>query len=163
MRRRAPPWLILEVNIGQRLALVIPHDEEGRRSPSSTDQGGGKRRFKTRGRCRSVVNTFDDAQVALRRVAQSTQSGLVAWAVVGSDRLGEAVKFDQYGTLLDAALICLSGDTASEKAPTTRKDRRNSQFCVCFTCCGVGDRAIANDPICLLLVMSKTTTLAGEH
>ena len=56
--------------------------------------------------------------------------GLAAGAVVGGNRLGEAVKFDQHGALIDGALISLGGDVAGEIAPTGSEDGRNGKLSV---------------------------------
>jgi hypothetical protein len=40
--RRSPAGLMLEIDIGERLAAMVAHDEHA--SNSSIDQGGGKRR-----------------------------------------------------------------------------------------------------------------------
>ena len=100
-------------------------------------------------RARSVVDAFDDAHVALRRIAQDTECGLVVGAVVGGDRLGEAVELDQYSALIDTGVISLGGAAAREKAPTAGEDGRSGKLGVLVQCRGVGDRAIADDPLCL--------------
>jgi hypothetical protein len=48
--------------------------------------------FETVGRAGSVVNAFDDAQIAFRRTAQEGECSLIAGPVMGGDRLSEAVE-----------------------------------------------------------------------
>jgi hypothetical protein len=63
--------------------------------------------------------------------------------------LGEALKLNHNGALFDAVLIRLGGDTASDKAPASSEDSRNSEVGVLLACCVVGDWTIADYPICL--------------
>ena len=59
---------------------------------------------------RSVVNAFDDAHVAhYRRIAESSERGLIAGALVSGDRLSDTIEFDQYDRQIDARLINLGG------------------------------------------------------
>ena len=53
---------------------------------------------------RSLRCRLRHAHVPLRRIAQGSECGLVAGAVMGSDRLGEAVELDQYGALIYAGV-----------------------------------------------------------
>ena len=62
---------------------------------------------------RSVVRSFDDANVALCRIAQDSECGLVAGAVISSNRLGEAVELDQYGALINPDLMINSAGSTS--------------------------------------------------
>ena len=68
---------------------------------------------------------------------------------MGSNRLGEAVELDQHGALVDAPLIRFCRGSTGEEAPTAGKDGRNSKFRLFVACHRVGDRAIADNPICL--------------
>jgi hypothetical protein len=68
---------------------------------------------------RSVVYTFDDANVALCSIAQDSECGLVAGAVIGGNRLGEAVELDQYGALINPGLISFGNAAAGEVATAT--------------------------------------------
>ena len=54
-------------------------------------------------------------------------------------RLGEALELDQYGSLVDTALISLGRVSASEEAPTAGEDGRNGKLSVFVACGGVGD------------------------
>jgi hypothetical protein len=92
-----------------------------------------------------VFDTFDDAHVALRGIAQDSECGPVGGAVVGSNRLREAVELDHYGALIDPALISLGGAASGEVAPAAGEDGRNGKLGVFAACSGVGDRAIADD------------------
>jgi hypothetical protein len=56
-----------------------------------------------------------------------------------SNRFGEAVELDQYGALINLALISLGEATAGEEPPTTGEDARNSQLGVSVACRGIGD------------------------
>jgi hypothetical protein len=76
-------------------------------------------------RVRSVVDAFDDANVALRSIAQDSECGLVAGAVVGGNRLGEAVELDQYGALINPDLISFGNTAAGEVATATDENGRN--------------------------------------
>src|SRR5262249_19230240 len=97
----------------------------------------------------SVINALDDAQVAIRPITQDSECSLVIGAVVGGNRLGEAVELDQYCALLDATLIRLGGHATSEEAPARGDNRGHSKFGICLSRRRVGDRAIADDPVCL--------------
>ena len=99
-------------------------------------------------RVRSVVDAFDDANVALRSIAQDCECGLVAGAVVGGNRLSEAVELDQYGALINPDLISFGNTAAREVATATGENGRNGKLCIFFTRRGVVDRAIAHDPVC---------------
>jgi hypothetical protein len=105
------------------------------------------------------VNAFDDAQVAIRRIAQGSEGGLVGGTVVGSNRPGEAVELDQHGALIDPALINLGRGAAGEKAAAAGKDSRNGKLGVFVACRGIGDRAIQTTQYALAMVFPPTTVL----
>ena len=73
---------------------------------------------------RSVVRSFDDANVALCRIAQDSECGLVVGAVISSNRLGEAVELDQYGALINPGLIGF-GNTAAGELSMLKLSRRS--------------------------------------
>jgi len=73
---------------------------------------------------RSVVRSFDDANVALCRIAQDSECGLVAGAVISSNRLGEAVELDQYGALFSFGTLATILDTAGELTAGARRPFR---------------------------------------
>ncbi len=100
-------------------------------------------------RVRSVADAFNDPNIALGRIAQDSECGLVAGAVVGGDRLGETIELDQSGGLIDAGLINLGGAAEGEVAPATGKDGRTGKLGVFGSCRRIGERAIADDPVCL--------------
>src|SRR5437588_2904484 len=108
---------------------------------SSRDQGGRPRHL------RSTVDAFDDPQVALGCIPQSGECRLIRRTIVCSDCLCEALKLNHYGALFDAVLIRLGGDTPGEEAPASSEDSRNTELAVVLSCCGVGDRPIADHPI----------------
>src|SRR5438128_292742 len=116
-------------------------------SNSSTVQGGGKRRFA--GHSRSTVDAFDDPQIALGRIPQNVECRLIRRTIVCSDCLSEALKFNYYGALFNAVLVRLGGDTTREETIASSEDSRNTKLAVVLACCGVGDRTIADHPICL--------------
>ena len=64
-------------------------------------------------RVRSVIDAFDNSNVALRSIAQDSECGLVAGAVVGGNRLSEAVELDQYGALINPDLMINSAGSTS--------------------------------------------------
>jgi hypothetical protein len=53
---------------------------------------------------RSILDTFDDPQVAFGPIPQSGECRLVRRTIVCSDCLSEAVKFNHDGALFDAVL-----------------------------------------------------------
>src|SRR5262245_13325992 len=90
----------------------------------------------------SVVYTFDDANVALCSIAQDSDCGLVAGAVIGGDRLGEAAELDQYSALVNLGLISFGNAAAGEVATATGDNGGNGKLCVFLSRRGVGDRTI---------------------
>jgi hypothetical protein len=64
----------------------------------------------------SSVDAFNDADVPFGRSAKSLERSMVSRTVMRSDRLSDAVEFDQYRALIDACLICLCRATAGEEA-----------------------------------------------
>jgi hypothetical protein len=71
---------------------------------------------------RSILDTFDNPQVALGPIPQNGECRLVLRTIVCSDCFGEALKLNHNGPLFDAVLIRLRGDTASEEAPARSED-----------------------------------------
>src|ERR1700733_274557 len=98
---------------------------------------------------RGSVDSLDDAHVALGGIAQRDECRLVAGAVVRGDRLGDAGELDQDGALVDAGLIGLGSAAAGEELAAACGDRRAGQLGVLGKRSGVGDRAVAGDPVCL--------------
>src|SRR5260370_41887784 len=94
-------------------------------------------------------DAFDDAQVTLRAIAQSGECRLVAGAVMGGYRLCKIVELDQHGALIDAGFISLGRVAAREEAPASGEDSRNRKLGQFFPCPGIGDRTVADNPICL--------------
>src|SRR6185312_12534516 len=65
--------------------------------PRAKDGAGARRPW--------LLQPLDDAQIALGAVVEHLQRGLVFRAVVGLDRLGEALELDDDDALLDAGLV----------------------------------------------------------
>jgi hypothetical protein len=55
------------------------------------------------------------------------------------DCFGEGFKLNHNSPLFDAVLIRLGGDTASEEAPASSEDSRNSELGVLLSCCVDGE------------------------
>jgi hypothetical protein len=91
----------------------------------------------SRGATSSLVDAFDDPQVALSPIPQNGECRLVLRAIVYSDCFGEALKLNHNSPLFDAMLIRFSGGTASEEAPARSEDSRNSELGVFLACCVV--------------------------
>src|SRR5262249_20693952 len=59
------------------------------------------------------------------------------------------IELDEHSALIDARLICPRGAAASEEAPASGEDSRNRKLGIFLPRPRIGDRTIADDPICL--------------
>src|SRR5262249_43365419 len=95
----------------------------------------------------TLLQPLHDAQVAHGAVAERLQCRLVGRAVVRRDGLFHAGEFGDDDTLLQARLVGRRGGAAREIASAERRDRRRRELGVGRKLVGIGDRAIAGDPV----------------
>src|SRR5690349_6761390 len=89
-----------------------------------------------------LFETLDDTKIAFGGLVENLERGLIALAVVGRDRLLDAVELDDHDALGDACLVDLGSLTPCQETPPAGRDRRGGEF-------GVGRQGlrIRNRPI----------------
>src|SRR5215211_691677 len=95
----------------------------------------------------ALLQLLDDAQVAHRAVAECLQRVLVGRAVMRRDGFFHAGEFGDDDALLEARLVGRRGGAAREIAAAERRDRRRRELGVSGKLVGIGDYAIARDPV----------------
>jgi hypothetical protein len=151
---RPSPRLILEIDIGQRVAVVILDDERAttavmrRKSEqasfaSSIVQGGCKRR------AGSVIllQAFGDPNIAHSAIAKGLQSFLVSRTAIGSRRLFQARIFGNYGTLRQPVFVNNCGVPACENTSAKGRGCGNCELRIGRKFLPIGNRAIGDHPI----------------
>src|SRR6516162_10015486 len=83
------------------------------------------------------------------RRSRSAALPRAAGAIMGSNRLGKTIELNEHSALIDACFIRPRGAAASEEAPASGEDSRNRKLGIFLPRPRIGDRTIADDPICL--------------
>src|SRR5690242_17585702 len=100
-------------------------------------------------RGRPSLEAGDDAQVAVRAVAEYAQRLLICGTVVRGGCLLHAVELDEHAALLEAAFVHDRGQSARQDAAAAGLQGRSCELGVRRQCLRVADRAVQGDPICL--------------
>src|SRR5262249_5197658 len=95
------------------------------------------------------ASRLHDPHVALGALAERLERRLIARAVVRGDGLRHAFPFGDHGALAEAMLVGLGGIAAHEEPTAGRLDRRPGKLGVGGERLGVGNGAIAGDPVSL--------------
>src|SRR5262249_44273043 len=104
---------------------------------------------------RALTDAFDDTEVTFDGRPQDIESVPVIGAVVGVERLLEALEFNHDDALFQSGLagFDLVGGT-NDELPARSVEHLNRKSPVRFECGLVGNRAITHDPITLLHISS---------
>src|SRR5262249_55878614 len=129
------------------------------RSPRlvSRDRRIGGRRKAT------LCQPFDDAQIALGRLPEHFERGLITLAIVGGGGFFHAVELDHHHALRDPRLIGLRGVAAREKAPASGGDCRPRELGIGRQCIRIRNRAIERDPIRLCHCTLRLPLMPRPH
>src|SRR4051794_20907562 len=98
---------------------------------------------------RSVVDAFDDAEVALDAVGEGHQRLLVCLALVCRDGLFKAVELDQNDALRDSGFGGDDSAATGQAPPAPSLDGRTGQLVVGSQPLRVGNGAVDTDPVAL--------------
>jgi len=138
----APSLAMRESTVGVADTWGLTQQANRRPAAGTLSDGSGGAPFDV-----GLVDSLNNAQVAIHRVAQYAECFLVSGTVVCGDRVCDAVEFNQNGALAETAFIHL-GRVPSRKHPAAGFLKRGSgELRIGGESLGVVNRAIDGNPI----------------